>query len=206
MNIILDNIGRRYNNKWVFRSLNFSFLSDCKYAILGHNGSGKSTLIQIIAGNLSATEGKLVYTHKEKKIIADEVYNYISFAAPYMDLFEEMTLKEIIGFHFKFKKLINGINENEVMKQLKMEKDQNKLITNFSSGMKQRVKVALAVFSETPLLLLDEPCTNLDEDGIKWYKSLIDKYSSNRTLLICSNNDKEWIGFDGKLELNDYCK
>lgn len=204
MQILFQNIGRRFNQKWIFRGLNFTINKGCIYAILGSNGSGKSTLIQIIAGNLSASEGEIFYTLNGKNLNDEEVYKHISFAAPYMELFEEMTLKEMVGFHFKFKKLINGLNEDEAIKQMNMEKEQNKLIGNFSSGMKQRVKVGLALFSDTPLLLLDEPCTNLDEDGIKWYKSLMEKCATNRTVFICSNNEKEWVDFEGKIQMGDY--
>jgi ABC-type multidrug transport system ATPase subunit len=195
MKVVLENIGRRFNQEWIFKSLSYTLEAEQSYAILGSNGSGKSTLIQVIAGNLSSSEGKINYEISGEKLEAEDVYQYLSFAAPYLELIEEFTLEEQINFHFQFKKQLSGTNKETLLETLDLKEAQHKAIKYFSSGMKQRVKLALAVFSDTPLLLLDEPTANLDEQGIAWYHSLISQYGVNRTLVVCSNQQHEY----------DYC-
>jgi ABC-type multidrug transport system ATPase subunit len=206
MRVVLENIGRRFNQEWIFKSLSYILEPEQSYAVLGSNGSGKSTLIQLIAGNLSSSEGKMNYEIGGKKIEPEDVYQYISLAAPYLELIEEFTLEEQIDFHYQFKKYLPGINKESLLKALSLNGAEHKAIKYFSSGMKQRVKLALAVFSDTPLLLLDEPTANLDEQGIDWYRSLISQYGVNRTLVVCSNQQHEYDYCTHQLQLADYKK
>ena len=111
MKVVLENIGRRFNQEWIFKSLSYTLEPEKSYAVLGSNGSGKSTLIQLIAGNLSSSEGKMNYEIGGKKLEPEEVYQYISLAAPYLELIEEFTLEEQINFHFQFKKQLPGTNK-----------------------------------------------------------------------------------------------
>jgi ABC-type multidrug transport system ATPase subunit len=198
MRVVLENIGRRFNQEWIFKSLSYTLEPEQSYAILGSNGSGKSTLIQLIAGNLSSSEGKINYEIGGKEAEADDVYQYLSLAAPYLELIEEFTLEEQLNFHFQFKKTL--------LETLSLRGAQHKAIKYFSSGMKQRVKLALAVFSDTSLLLLDEPTANLDEQGIAWYRSLISQYGVNRTLVVCSNQQHEYDYCTHHIQLADYKK
>jgi ABC-type multidrug transport system ATPase subunit len=168
MNISLQNIGRRFNKQWIFKGIDFQFEQDQKYAILGPNGSGKSTLLSILLGNLSPSEGKLTYLNPDE-VKVEEIYQYISFAAPYLDLIEEFTLQETIAFHFQFKGYSEGLNAASVLELLGLQKSQDKALKHFSSGMKQRTKLALACCSNSPILLLDEPTSNLDAQGVNWY-------------------------------------
>ena len=206
MKIILENIGRRFNQEWVFKSLSYTLEPEQSYAILGSNGSGKSTLLQLIAASLSSSEGKINYEIGGKKLELEDVYQYLSLAAPYLELIEEFTLEEQIDFHFQFKKYLPGINKESLLNALALKGAEHKAIKYFSSGMKQRVKLALAVFSDTPLLLLDEPTSNLDEQGITWYRSLISQYGVNRTLVVCSNQQHEYDYCTHQLQLADYKK
>jgi len=206
MKVSLENIGRRFNQEWIFKSLSYTLEPEQSYAILGSNGSGKSTLIQVIAGNLSSSEGKINYEIGGEKLEAEDVYQYLSFAAPYLELIEEFTLEEQIKFHFQFKKQLSGTNKETLLETLDLKGAQHKAIKYFSSGMKQRVKLALAVFSDTPLLLLDEPTANLDEQGIAWYGSLISQYGVNRTLVVCSNQQHEYDYCTHHIQLADYKK
>ncbi len=204
MKIRIAQAGRRFNKEWIFRNFDYEFESKQSYAILGINGSGKSTLLQVIAGSLTLSEGKIYYLDGiDKPIEDDQIYKYLSFAAPYLNLIEEFTLQEIIEFHFKFK--INLLSSyNEIIDLLDMKKNQYKTLKNFSSGMKQRVKLALAFCTHTPILLLDEPTSNLDEQGINWYLKMIDNYSKNRLTIICSNQLHEYSFCDKKIQLIDY--
>ncbi len=206
MEIVLENLGRRFNRDWIFRNINYTFTSHQTYAILGINGSGKSTLLQILNGSLSPSEGKICFFYQHKTVEIEQVYQHISLAAPYLELIEEFSLVEVIDFHFQFKTYQNGFDRNQIIGLLQMQSSKNKLIKYFSSGMKQRVKLALAFCSDTPLLLLDEPTANLDTQGIDWYLQLIEKFSSNRLTIICSNQEHEYQFSQHRLNILDYKK
>jgi ABC-type multidrug transport system ATPase subunit len=202
--IQLTNIGRRFNRDWIFRGIDHTFSIGESYAILGPNGSGKSTLFQVLNGSLSPSEGTLAYTFDGKNIRPEEIFQQLSLAAPYLELIEEFTLQEVINFHFKFKAYKPGIDAVTVIDLLGMAAHKNKLIKYFSSGMKQRLKLALAFCSDTPILMLDEPTSNLDTQGVDWYLSLVEQYAKNRLTIICSNQEHEY-GFCGeRLNISDY--
>lgn len=203
MTISLANVGRRFNQEWIFRNVSYDFIPGEKYAILGPNGSGKSTLLSVLLGNLSPSEGILRY-HSGAEIQAEEIYKSISFAAPYLDLIEEFTLQETISFHFKFKRFYDGMNAESVLRLLGLEKSQDKALKYFSSGMKQRTKLALACCADTPMLLLDEPTSNLDKQGMAWYLQLIERFSANRMVIIGSNQESEYSFCNHFVHLTDY--
>lgn len=192
MEILLEDIGRRFNQEWIFKNINYQFLQGKSYAILGPNGSGKSTLLQVLAGSLSPSKGKLQYLHNNKVIEAEKIYKHIALATPYLELIEEFTLNELINFHFKFKNIAQGWDKKKLLQLLQLEKSEDKEVRYFSSGMKQRVKLALACATDSAILMLDEPTSNLDEQGIEWYHQLISLFSSNRLLVICSNQSHEY--------------
>jgi len=204
MKITLENIGRRFNRDWIFRGITCTFVSSKIYAILGPNGSGKSTLLQVLNGSLSPSAGKLNYFYKDKPVEVEDVYQYLSLAAPYLELIEEFTLDEMIDFHFKFNSYKEGINKNELIDILALSGSKNKMIRYFSSGMKQRLKLALAFCSDTQMLMLDEPTSNLDTQGVDWYLSLVQKFAENRLTVICSNQLHEYSFCDESLNVADY--
>lgn len=206
MKITLENIGRRFNQEWIFKNINYTFEQGQTYAILGENGSGKSTLLQLIAGKLSASEGKIAYSSGGSGIDPDHIYENLALAAPYLDLIEDFTLAEMIRFHFQFKSFLPGTHADQLIQTLGLESTQHKAIRYFSSGMKQRTKLALAVFSDCPMLLLDEPTANLDRQGIHWYQDLIAQYAQNRLLMICSNQEHEYQFCQHQLRVTDYKK
>jgi ABC-type multidrug transport system ATPase subunit len=204
MKITLDNAGKRYNRDWVFRKLTYHFESGKSFALLGPNGSGKSTLIQIIACNQSPTEGTVQFTDGDKKIAVEDVFQHISLCAPYMQLIEEFTLAEQLSFHFNFKPAIEGFTVENVVQLLGMEKHARKQIRYFSSGMKQRVKLCLSLLTDVPVILLDEPATNLDEAGIAWYHQLVSDYLKDRLLIVSSNRVEEYEMCGQRVLLTEY--
>jgi ABC-type multidrug transport system ATPase subunit len=208
MTISLNNTGKRYNREWIFRHCNYTFTCGKNYAITGPNGSGKSTLLQVIAGATLHNEGTVEYqqTTDNRQQTTDEAQHFksISIAAPYLELIEEMTAKEILVFHSKFKPLIQLLSIEEMLKIVGLENAINKQLRYFSSGMKQRLKLAQAFFSNTPVILLDEPTTNLDADGVALYQNLISNYTKDK-LVIVSSNVKEEYGFcEEVIEIGSY--
>jgi len=188
MKISLQEAGKRFGPDWVFRNFDFDFTPGSKTAILGGNGSGKSTLLKICSGNYSLSEGKIDFQLLDNSIPIEQVYSNISIAAPYLDIPGLFTLKESIDFHFKFKSAVQNLSPMEIVKLSGLEKHSNKQLRYFSSGMKQRVKLLLAICSDTSTLLLDEPSTNLDAAAIAWYNEILERFSANRTLIIASNH------------------
>jgi len=201
MKITLQNLGKRYNREWIFRHIEYEFIVGKKYAITGSNGSGKSTLLQVIAGSLMHNEGS-VEMHNGQLLPNEQHYQHISIATPYLELIEEMTALEMLSFHSTFKQLI--LPAAEILQIVNLQASANKQIRYYSSGMKQRLKLALAFFSKTPILLLDEPTTNLDEDGIALYHQLIKNYTTNKLVIVCSNDKQEYSFCEEVLEVGRY--
>jgi ABC-type multidrug transport system ATPase subunit len=186
--IVLENIAKRYAREWIFRGVNLELLRGHSYAILGSNGSGKSTLLQVIASYLTPTKGKLSYFSGTEEIPLEKVYHHLSVASPYMELIEEFTLSEYLNFHRELKRFYNDLEVAEVIKIMELEHARDKSLGNFSSGMKQRVKLGTAILTQSDLLLLDEPTSNFDARAIDWFRNLIDTYQKNRIVVVCSNH------------------
>jgi ABC-type multidrug transport system ATPase subunit len=205
MKIELTNLGKRFNRDWIFRNLNYRFTSPGKYAITGPNGSGKSTLLRIISGGIIFNEGEIHYFNNEQKTISsDKMYQHFGFAAPYLELIEEMTLLEFFSFHQKMKGWLDNMNSQQIINEITLKSAAHKQIRYFSSGMKQRVKLAQAIFSNVPLVLLDEPLTNLDEAGIDLYHSLVNNFCSDRMIIVSSNDKKEYSFCEEVIDIKIY--
>ncbi len=135
---------------------------------------------------------------------SEKVFGKISYAAPYLDVVEEMTLTEFFSFHHNMKGWLPGLDTQKVISLSALQNAAHKQIRYFSSGMKQRVKLAQAIFSNVPAVLLDEPLTNLDEEGVSLYHDLIEKYCQNRLLIISSNDKKEYSFCSEILDMRKY--
>jgi ABC-type multidrug transport system ATPase subunit len=201
----LNNISKKYNQNWIFKSVDISISNSEKLVILGANGSGKSTLLQIISGYVSQTDGTIEYLWNNKPVEKDNIYNHFSIAAPSIELIEEFTLIENANFFIQLKPLVNNMNADDIAQLCYLENSKDKPINQFSSGMKQRVKLALAITAQTPLLLLDEPSSNLDKQGIDWYKKLVLDFAIDKTIVVCSNQINDEFFFCSKqLVIDDY--
>lgn len=206
MNIKATDLGKRFNRTWIFRHLDYQFSSGIFYAITGPNGSGKSTLLQILSGSRLHNEGSIKYFDSNDEINIDKIFRYVSFAAPYIELVEEMTLIEFLQFHHKMKGILSEKSVSDVINEIGLQRATHQEIRYFSSGMKQRVKLAQAIFSDSKILLLDEPLTNLDSDGYNLYLSLIHKYCSDRIVVISSNDKNEYSFCNEVIDINLFKK
>lgn len=204
MEIRLEQASKRYQRDWIFRDLDYVFRTGETYAVLGPNGSGKSTLLKALSGYLSLSKGSIWHVQSEKNIPREEIYSRISLAGPYVELIEEFTLREAIRFHFRFKKPVAGLIEADIPELLQLRKSANKPIQFFSSGMKQRVRLGLSILSDTPVLLLDEPGSNLDRVGNIWWRELLDLYGRERLLVIASNVEDDVRDCRFSLNMTDY--
>ena len=205
MRIQVTAASKRFNTEWIFSNLNFSFTTGQHYALIGNNGSGKSTLLQIIAGYIGLTKGGIQWISTSNETIdSTNIFQYISIATPYLELVEEFTALEQIIFHQQFKPLQNGLEPIELLEKIGLRNAAKKQIRNFSSGMKQRLKLALAIFDQAPILLLDEPCSNLDQEGIQTYHQLMQTYAMHKLVIVASNDPQEFQFCSQQLSLSNF--
>jgi len=205
MTISLSDAGKRFNYDWIFRHFTYTLRTGNQYAIVGPNGSGKSTLLQAIAGYSWLSEGTLIATDPNGKLIPDDkLFEQIAIAAPYLDVVEEMTLLEFLSFQEKFHPFRTGTDPESICTKLGLQNARHKQIRYFSSGMKQRVKLGQALFAAKPIVLLDEPCTNLDADGIELYHELLTELTADKLLVICSNDENEIRSCNERIDIRDY--
>lgn len=205
LHIQLEGIGKKYGSEWIFKNLSLNLNPSDKIVLLGGNGSGKSTLLQIVSGYVLPNAGKVIFKNGERVEENENYKDHFSIATPYLELVEDYTLTELIEHCAVYKPFLNNLIAKEIIEIAQLKHAENKHLKNYSSGMKQRVKLALAILADCPLLLLDEPASNLDKNAIEWYNQLISKYASHKTIVVCSNSLKEEFSFCNKeLNVMDY--
>ena len=205
LSLSLDNIGKKFGKEWIFRGVTLSIGEGTRMAILGGNGSGKSTLLQVFAGYVTANAGTVSHLISEKPVPPEELHRHISFASPYLELPEDLTGLEIAGHVAKFKPFAGDMRSDEVLSVSGLTHASDKLVRHYSSGMKQRLKLGLAILADTRLLLLDEPASNLDREAVTWYRNLLDIYGKSRTIIVCSNALRDEYDFcEREISVTDY--
>lgn len=207
MRITCTDIGKKYQGQWIFSNITFDFIENSKTAITGFNGSGKSTLLSILSGYTTPTKGDIKHNINSKEIEKDELFNHLAIGSPYIEVPEELSPAELIKTFAPFKPFIKGMQAAEILDCLRLSNEAEKPIKYFSSGMKQRLKVGLAILADAPLLLLDEPLSNLDKEGLIWFDNLMKQYINNKTVIIASNNIEDEIKFcDSIIDISDFKK
>lgn len=134
----------------------------------------------------------------------EHIARHIGFSAPYMELIEELSVREHLFFHQRFKPFLEGLDVDSCLAYLGFERHRDKAVKSLSSGMKQRLKLMLAIGSRSRILLLDEPATNLDSEGVQWYHRLLSRYRNGRTLVIASNREDEYVMCKHYIQIEDY--
>ncbi|WKN41520.1 ABC transporter ATP-binding protein [Tunicatimonas pelagia] len=212
--IELEQVGKKFQRgqhsgnlglgEWIFRGITLTFQQQQSYAFTGPNGSGKSTLLLILAGLLPPSKGKIHYYQKEKPVDEETIFRHISMSAPYMELIEEFTLEEFLSFHTTLKPFKPGVTANQLLERTGLTAARQKYIYQFSSGMKQRLKLGISFYSQSPVLLLDEPCSNLDQQGIQWYQEEIKQHIAEKLVIICSNQSFEYDFCDQIIDITQF--
>lgn len=201
--IVLKDCGKSFNRHWLFRNLSITFNSGEKWAILGPNGSGKSTLGLLLSGQILPTEGSVAFFANQRSIPLQKLHGYVSLTSPAMELNEDLNVQELFHQHQRLKPLLQGCGADVFAKMAGFDKQtMQKPMATFSSGMKQRVKLGLAVMSDTPLLILDEPFTNLDKAGEQFFHGLLEEYGHNRLIMVASNREEEYAICDRQINLS----
>ncbi|MEZ4774962.1 MAG: ABC transporter ATP-binding protein [Bacteroidia bacterium] len=191
LNIHLEGIGKKFYHRWIFRDISHDFSLQPHLALVGRNGSGKSTLLRIIAGQLTPSAGKVIYTKGKMRVPVEHVYRYLSWAGPFTDLYPDLTLEEHLKLHFSFQKCLLS-SPQEMISLLKLDEHKDKMLRYYSSGMLQRVKVGLALFSESDILILDEPTSNMDPANAQWMLDMIAGNVGDRIYILASNMEREY--------------
>lgn len=200
----LDHIGKKFGRHWVFRDMDLHFQSGEAIAVTGHNGSGKSTLMRVLSGVMRPTAGRLRLCSGEVPVAEDHFYHYVAVCAPQLDIPDEMTLSELIQFHFQFKPLMEAMPAGFIAEAIQLAGQEHKQIRQYSSGMRQRVKLGLALLSDSPILILDEPTTNLDSRGVEWYLQMVEQWRGDKLIFVASNLEREYAFCNRSLHLPDF--
>jgi ABC-type multidrug transport system ATPase subunit len=204
MKIIATDVEKKFRKEWIFKKLHGTYFSGKSYALVGPNGTGKSTLLKILAQFSLPTHGKVEFFQTDGTIIpTDKAHQYIAFAAPYVDVIEEYTLNELIVFLQNLGFISADLDLLNFEKYMELSPGKTKLIKNYSSGMRQKIKLACALLSTRPILCLDEPTSNLDEQAKQWF---IAKLAENRSKMIfIASNEALEIGLcDHQIAIADY--
>ena len=188
MRIVVENLQKNFNNHLVFQNLSFELKENQKIAFVGPNGSGKSTALLCIAGFYQPSKGKVNFIQNQNKIEELQKFSFLSIASPYLELPENFSALEIFNFQAKLKPFFNDISPEIFFQSIKLSASKNTPVKFFSSGMKQILKLGLAIFANTPILFLDEPCSNLDNNNTLIFNDIYNKYALNKTVLIGTNN------------------
>ena len=202
--ITVKNLSKRFNREWIFRHLVYQFNAGTTYAITGPNGSGKSTLLQVLWGQIPQTSGTIHYEKNKTIIPIEDSFRHISIATPYMDLIDEFTLGEMVKFHFQLKAIRSGFTLEDVVQRMYLEDAFDKQLINFSSGMRQRLKLGLAFYTAADIYFLDEPGTNLDKRAFEWYKKEFDNLPPEAAVFIASNDPAEYPDNATVLNIMDF--
>lgn len=189
--IAFQEVHKRFGQTRILSGFSAEFESGKAYHIAGSNGSGKSTFLKLVCANLSPDKGSVLFTQNGNPLDVDQVGLHTAFCAPYIELLDELTGREQIAFHIRFKPVFKEADIFQEIHTAGLTAALDKPLRLYSSGMKQRLKLILTFLSDTPLLLLDEPCSNLDESGRAFYASLAERYVKNRLVMVASNNMPE---------------
>lgn len=187
MSVSFRSVSKRFTRRWILKDFSYDFFSGHSYGIRGRNGSGKSTLLRLLCGQLTPSRGAVSYSRRGTPIKVDEVYRAVSWAGPYLEIVEELSIEDFLRFHFTIKKPLPGIDIGEIPRLIELEQYRRRKIMDCSSGMRQRVLLASAIYADTPVLMLDEPTVTLDSEAIAWFHTQILQYGKGRLVVIASN-------------------
>jgi heme exporter protein A len=189
LSVILTGISKKFNRRAIFSGVEFSVDRGEVFGIVGRNGSGKSTLLRIIGGLLTPSAGSVSYRVNGTEVDRDELFSHVGYAAPYLTLFEEFSAEENIRIFADMRGLSRGdYDAQQLLRSVGLPDDRKDPIRAFSSGMKQRMKLIFATMHRPPLLLLDEPISNLDSDGVDTVYALVDDFRRSGSVIIATND------------------
>lgn len=203
MKVDVINIYKNFGSRKVLSNINFSVTNSLIFGVTGKNGSGKSTLVKIIAGILSANKGEVRYTIDNKVLNNLTIYQHYGFVSPYLQLYEEFSAIENIEIISKIRSIpLNESWAHQLLEKFNLLDRKDDLVREYSSGMKQRLKYVVALYHKPKLLILDEPRSNLDIEGIRIVYETIKEQKLNGCVIIATNDIEDIQLCDSVLDLN----
>jgi len=203
-NLKVADLRKDFNRRPIFSGVSFGLRPGQTLAISGRNGSGKSTLLKIVASLLSQTSGDVNLTVEGRAVPPRWRFRHTGLVAPYLHLYEEFTALENLRLIDKIRGSVHGESEYlALLAMVSLEKRRHDVVRTFSSGMKQRLKYALAWLERPRLLLLDEPRTNLDADGIAMMKGLFDEQRRDGIVIVATNEEEDAVMCDGRILITE---
>ena len=193
-------ISKRFNRAVLFRNIDFSVSTGESIAITGPNGSGKSTLLEIIACIKKPTSGSIEYSRNNGAIDSSEIFDHIGFASPRTNPYGDLTGYENINFAM-ISRSSGNMDPDQLLKRFTIYKQRNKIVRLYSSGMKQRLKLLIAILNDPPIILLDEPGTNLDKSGREIIFSYLESVRREKVIIIATNDEGEAEFCDKRIRL-----
>lgn len=204
--ISCENLYKSFSGIPVFRKLSFRLSATQSLSITGRNGSGKSTLIKIIANLIHPTKGRISILQNDSAIPDEKRFLKTGLISPYLNLYDELTGYENLAFFYKLRSKSNDLDEKVglVLERTGLNEKRNELVKNYSSGMKQKLKIAFAIMTQPEILLMDEPRMNLDKHGIDLIQSISDEQKSRGILIIATNEESDKKLCDNSVNIEDY--
>jgi heme exporter protein A len=185
-------LGMTFNRRAIFRDITFRVETGQTLLVTGRNGSGKSTLVKIVAGVLTPTRGKLI-----------RAAHGLGLVAPYLQLFDEFSARENLALGAGLRgEAYDATRGDELLTLVGLNPDRPDPIRTYSSGMKQRVKYAFALLNRPATLVLDEPMSNLDHDGIAVVRRVMEEHRREGVLIIATNDLTDVDQYDTRVDLN----
>ena len=202
MKLSVEEIGKNFGEKKIFRDISFDLSPGMSAVIVGPNGSGKTTLVRIICGLIRPSSGEVKYIKDSKQILMEDIYNRIGFVGPYLELYEELTARENLMFFAKMKRVPNAVEKfSSLMNRLNLNGREDDQVKTYSSGMRQRLKYVFALIGNPEILILDEPTSNLDSDGIERVYDIMMEQKTNNILLLATNDQMDLKYGDFQVEV-----
>ncbi len=203
----VSNLAKTFDRKKIFSEVNFQLTRGESLAITGRNGSGKSTLIKILSNSLSPTSGEAGLQFDNTKIKSENLYQYIGVVSPYLNFYEEFSAHEMLRMTARIRSK-GGDRADEMLEKAGLYSRRHDSVRIFSSGMKQRLKFAFALLHSPAVLMLDEPTSNLDSEGIDMVVKVVNDFKADGIVMIATNSEYEKglcgeeINLDSKIKIN----
>jgi len=198
-----DRIVKRFGNRTVLSNVSGVVRPGAVVVVTGPNGSGKSTLLNILSGCLRPSSGRVRYLDAGQEIERASWFERLGMAAPDMAVYDELTALENLHFFARVRGVdIDDRRLGDLLDGLGLAaRDQRRAVGTYSSGMKQRVKLAQAVVHEPGVLLLDEPSSNLDEAGHQATAALVARFRAQGAVAVATNDPREVAWGDAQIQL-----
>lgn len=192
LSLELENISKRFGERQVFENINLKLESPVSLAVIGPNGCGKTTLLKIICGLIRPSRGRVTIKQNGQEVKKEGQQAFFSIVAADIELYEELTALENLGFISRLRdSKPSEIELNQKLVQVGLKGRENEPVGSFSSGMKQRLKYAVALSSSPKILVLDEPSSNLDEEGVFLMEKIIEEQKESGMVILATNDIKE---------------